>query len=249
MGNELDEMTGHVNDLGRDVNVIERQIHVEAGFDTRVFEVSIWVVGLVLAFGVATVSQVPPIGVPLITLLGLVPGLIFQVMKANALAYLRKLQQKIQADASQIDNCLEQRVVILGNLADLLSKSIDLDENVMKSVAAYRSGSVPPGEEGRNRRSSGLDSAFSTLNVAFEAYPELRAQANVAEAMRQNSTLQREITAARTLYNDSVATWNQVIFSWPTMLIVASKAGYTTRIPFIASEEVKVQARSRFFSE
>ena len=85
------------------------------------------------------------------------------------------------------------------------------------------------------------------INVAFEAYPELRAQDNIAEAMRQNSYLQKEITAARTLYNDTVATWNQDIFSWPTKQIVAAKAGYTTRIPFTASAEIKSAARGTFF--
>lgn len=249
MGNELDEMSGPVNEFGRDVNVIERQLVVHAGFGTQVFEVAIWIVGVLAAVGVGVVAQVPPFGVVLIGLVGLVPGLIFQYMKVNAKSYLQKLQQKMQADASQIDNYLEQRVVILENLAGLLSKSIDLDKDVMKSVAAYRSGMAPSGDEGRNLRQSGVDEAFSKINVAFESYPELRAQSNIAEAMRQNSNLQREITAARTLYNDTVTTWNQVIFSWPTMQIVASKSGYSTRIPFSASQETKDRARSRFFGE
>lgn len=247
MANELDETAGPVNPAGRDVNVIEKQIKVEIGAGTRIFELSIWVVGVLVAFGVGLASGAEPVGVALITLVGLVPGLIFQLMKTNALAYLRKLQQKIQADASQIDNYLEQRVIILQNLADLLSKSIDLDKDVMKSVAAFRSGVAFTGDQGRNQRSSDLDGAFTRINVAFEAYPELRAQANIAEAMRQNSYLQKEITAARTLYNDTVATWNQDIFAWPTKQIVAAKAGYTTRIPFTASQEIKVAARSRFF--
>mgnify|MGYP000067457241 CR=1 FL=1 len=35
--------------------------------------------------------------------------------------------------------------------------------------------------------------------------------------------------------------------SWPTKQIVAAKAGYTTRIPFIASAEIKAAARGTFF--
>lgn len=247
MANELDETVDPVNPAGRDVYVMEKQLDVEIGTGTRIFELSIWVVGVLVALGVGLASGAEPVGVVLIALVGLVPGLIFQLTKTNARAYLRKLQQKIQADASQIDNYLEQRVIILQNLADLLSKSIDLDKDVMKSVAAYRSGVAGTGDQGRNQKSSELDGAFSRINVAFEAYPELRAQSNIAEAMRQNSYLQKEITAARTLYNDTVATWNQDIFSWPTKQIVAARARYTTRIPFTASQEVKVAARSRFF--
>ena len=80
-----------------------------------------------------------------------------------------------------------------------------------------------------------------------EAYPDLKAQAVIADAMRQNSYLQKEVTAARSLYNDTVGMWNQDVFAWPTKQIVAARAGYTTRIPFIASAETKAAARSVFF--
>ncbi|MFA6370838.1 MAG: LemA family protein, partial [Bacilli bacterium] len=122
----------------------------------------------------------------------------------------------------------------------------DLDKDVMKTVAAYRGG-VQPTEEGRNEMSNQLDSAMRSINVAFEAYPDLKAQRTIADAMQQNSYLQREITAAREVYNDTVLKWNQDIFAWPTKMIVAAKAGYTTRIPFTASREVKDQARAKFF--
>lgn len=247
MGNELDEVTGPTNSGGRDVNVIDKQLKVEIGTGTKAFEMSIWgvgvLLGLVIGFGASGNFLVAIVA----GLAGVVPGLVFQLMKTNALAYLRKLQQKIQADASQIDNYLEQRVIILQNLVGLLEKSIDLDKDVMKSVAAFRAGRDPNLDVARNETSAAIDAVSSRINVAFEAYPDLRAQENIAEAMRQNSYLQREITAARTLYNDTVATWNQVIFNWPTNQIVAAKAGYTTRIPFIASTETKEAARKTFF--
>ena len=65
--------------------------------------------------------------------------------------------------------------------------------------------------------------------------------------MQQNMYLQREITAARELYNDTINEWNRDIFAWPTKMIVAAKNGYTTRIPFAASQEVKAQAKGVFF--
>jgi LemA protein len=65
--------------------------------------------------------------------------------------------------------------------------------------------------------------------------------------MRQNSYLQKEITAARSLYNDTVNIWNTSIFEWPTKMIVAARSGYTSRIPFTASAETKAQARGNFF--
>ena len=222
MAKELDELTGPVNEAGRDINVIEKQLPVKVGFGSTLFEILLWVCGII-------------------------PGIIFLFMKIGAKNYFMQLQQKIQADASTIDNYLEQRVQILQNVAPLVAKAIDLDKDVMKSVAAFRSGRGHLTEESRNEVSRDLDRSFGRLFPQVEAYPELKAHAAIADAMLQNDYLQREITAARNLYNDTVNQWNTDVFSWPTKQIVAARAGYTTRIPFTASAETKARARSTFF--
>lgn len=247
MGNQLDETTGPVNPEGRDVNVIDRQLKVTIGFGTKIFELCLWIIGILVAVGLGIVFVGDPILVALIGIAGLIPGLIFQFMKQKALEYLRKLEQKIQADASQIDNFIEQRAQILQNLARLVERSIELDKDVMKTVAAYRGGVNPNADSARNEASMALDGLQARINLAFEAYPELRAQENINDAMRQNSNLQKEITATRVLYNDTIRMWNQDIFAWPTKIIVAAKQGFTTRIPFIASAESKSQARGTYF--
>ena len=127
-----------------------------------------------------------------------------------------------------------------------MERAIDLDKDVMKAVAAYRGGGHPD-DAARNAVSGQLDRTFGRLFPQVEAYPELKAHAAIADAMRQNSYLQKEITAARSLYNDTINMWNSDIYDWPTKMIVAARAGYTTRIPFAASAEVKEQARSIFF--
>lgn len=222
MANELDEMTGPVNTAGRDVAVIEKQIPVKTGIGSVIFEVLLWICAIL-------------------------PGLIFLIMKIKAGNYLSQLQQKIQHDASQIDNYLEQRVVILQNCARLLDKAIDLDKTTMTQIAAYRSGASPDGDGVRNEIAQKIDSVGRSINIAFENYPDLKAHAEIADAMQQNAYLQKEITAAREVYNDTVNTWNRDIFAWPTKMIVASRRGYTTRIPFSTSAEVKEQARGVFF--
>ena len=179
MANELDELTGPVSEKGNDINVIHKQIPITVGVGSKIFEVILWV--------------------PFI-----IPGAIFLGLKIRAENYLFRLQQKIQHDASQIDNYLEQRVTILENVN-------------------------------------------SKINVAMEAYPELKAHQEIAMAMQQNSYLQKEITAAREVYNDSVLEWNGLVGRWPTYKIVAAKKGYTTRIPFATSSEIKQRAREVFF--
>ena len=65
--------------------------------------------------------------------------------------------------------------------------------------------------------------------------------------MQQNAYLQKEITAAREVYNDTVAQWNKDVYRWPSYMIVAAKRGYTTRIPFSIDKETREKARSVFF--
>ena len=177
----------------------------------------------------------------------IIPGLIFLFMKISARNYFDRLQQKIQSDASTIDNYLEQRVMILQNVVGLVERAVDLDKDTFTKIAAYRSGRNVENEVVRNEVSNQVDTIYGQISVAVENYPDLKAHAAIADAMQQNSYLQREITAARQLYNDSVERWNQDIQMWPTKKIVAARAGFTTRIPFTASRAVKEQARAKFF--
>ncbi|HOF65381.1 MAG: LemA family protein [Bacilli bacterium] len=221
MANELDEVRGPISEEGRDVNVIQKQVPVKVGFGSKLLCIGLW-------------------------FLGIIPGLIFFIMRLKARNYLQQLQQKLQHNASQIDNYMEQRVQILQNVVGIVQQSVALDKDTMTTVAAYRGG-VNLSDENRSEVAGNVDRAMRSINVAFEAYPELKAHSALKDAMQQNSYLQREITAARELYNDTVLEWNQVIFEWPTKMIAAAKAGYTTRIPFTASRETKEAARSKFF--
>ena len=220
MANQLDELNPEIREEGLDTNVIAKKLPVEVGAGSVVFEVALWVCGII-------------------------PGLIFLFMKISAQKHFDQLQQKIQRNASQIDNYLEQRVMVLQNCARLLDKAIDLDKSTFENIAKYRSGA--DNDTARNEIGGQLDNISRGINVAFENYPDLKAHREIADAMQQNMYLQREITAARELYNDTIDQWNRDIFAWPTKKIVAAKNGYTTRIPFIASKEIKEQAKGVFF--
>ncbi len=222
MANQLDELNPEVREEGVDTNVIAKKIPAEVGVGSKVFEILLWVCAIF-------------------------PGVIFLFMKINAQKHFDQLQQKIQRNASQIDNFLEQRVMVLQNCARLLDKAIDLDKSTFVEIAKYRSGSVADMDAARNEAGSQIEAVSRKVNLAMENYPDLQAHKEIADAMQQNMYLQREITAARELYNDTINEWNKDIFAWPTKKIVAAKNGYTTRIPFATTKEIKEQARDVFF--
>ncbi len=222
MANQLDELNPEIREEGLDTNVIVKKIPAEVGAGSKFFEIILWVCGIL-------------------------PGLIFLFMKINAQKHFDQLQQKIQRNASQIDNYLEQRVMVLQNCARLLEKAIDLDKSTFENIAKFRSGSSADADAARNELGGQIETMSRDINVAFENYPDLQVHREIADAMQQNMYLQREITAARELYNDTINEWNKDIFEWPTKKIVAAKNGYTTRIPFVASKEIKEKAKAVFF--
>ena len=109
MANQLDELNPEIREEGLDTNVIVKKLPAEVGIGSKIFEVLLW-------------------------LCGILPGVIFLFMKINAEKHFDQLQQKIQRNASQIDNYLEQRVVVLQNCARLLDKAIDLDKMSMSNI-------------------------------------------------------------------------------------------------------------------
>ena len=218
MANELDELNDPVSE-GQDVRVINKQLPVKVGPGSTVFQIMLWV-------------------------LGIIPGLIFTGLKIKAERVLNQLQQKLQHDASQIDNYLEQRVIILENLAALINKEMEFEKSTLKDVIAYRGGINP---DQMNDAAEKIENVNTKIQAVFEQYPKLQSIAGVEKAMRDNDYLQREITAAREVYNDTVRQWNQIIFVWPTYKIVAAKKGYTTRIPFTTTSEIRAKSREVLF--
>lgn len=222
MANMLDELNSETREEGLDAKVIAKKIPVTVGTGSTIFEILLWVCGII-------------------------PGVVFLFMKIQAGNYFQQLEQRIQHNASTIDNYLEQRVMVLQNVAGILQKGIDLDKTTFENIAKFRGGNAGGGDEARNAMAGDVENFSRNINIALENYPELKAHQHVASAMQQNLYLQKEITAARDNYNDTVNTWNREIFCWPTKQIVAARKGYTTRIPFIASSEIKQQAKGTFF--
>ena len=128
MANQLDEMTGPVNENGRDVHVIERQLPVKVGFGSFLFEVALWVTIPILVLLYVYVVNPEVENARMIAIIGcaagILPGVIFIFMKISARNYFQQLEQKIQAEASNIDNFIEQLLAVLQNVSGLVEKAV-----------------------------------------------------------------------------------------------------------------------------
>lgn len=177
MANLLDETQGPINDNGRDIHVIDRQLPVTITFKSTLFEIALWVTIPVLTLLYVSFMgnklESPEMVALIGCVCGILPGVIFIFMKISARNYFQQLEQRIQAEASNIDNYLEQRVQILQNVVGLVDRAVDLDKDVMKAVAALRGGKI--NDTNRSDVNSQLNMACGRLFPQVEAYPELKA--------------------------------------------------------------------------
>lgn len=239
MANESDKMKNENIKEKQETNSINKQIKVTATSGEKTVPYIVTLVGIILlVYGIYSKDYVAGA-------IGLFIGIYPYLAMGKISAQFNAAEQEIQTAASEIDNYMEQRVIILENLAKLVEKSINTDEKILTDIAKYRSGNFT--DETRNEADRKMNIATKNINIALENYPELKSQDTIQDAIQQNSYLQREITAARTLYNDAVNTWNREIFEFPLKKIVAAKEGRTTRIPFIANEEIKQKSKEVFF--
>ena len=174
----------------------------------------------------------------------IIPGAVFASKKRAAARYYGNMQQKIQHDASQIDNYLEQRVIILENLAALINKEMAFEKEVVGKLSSYHQGI---GADNFNNAAQVIEQANSQMRDYINNNPEFRSTAAVQKAIKDNDYLQREITAARELYNDSIKEWNDAIFGTITQRLVAVEKHYLTRVPFTTTREIREKARSVLF--
>lgn len=210
------------NKAGRNVHVIDKKVPVELNSTDKFVNIGVW-------------------------FLFIIGGVVYTFKKNHARTYFKQLEQKIQHDASTIDNYMTQRVVILQNTAKLVEKAIALDKETFADIARARSGQNRDADIARNELQTKLEGFERNLNIVMERYPELKAHQEIQDALQQNNYLQQEITAAREVYNDAVQKWNSEIFTLWAKKYVAAKEGYTTRIPFIASKEIKEKSESVLF--
>lgn len=235
----LDDVNGPIMKDGRDVNVIAQKVAVPKDMTTTLF-IFLLVLGSVTLIIIGAILK--GYFYALIAIGVIIPIWIFSVIKKDE-SYFLQLEQRVQQSASQIDNYLEQRAMVLKNTAQLVNKAVNLDKDIFVKVAELRSGN----DLDRNEVQKELNLASKNINVAFENYPDIKSHAEIRDAIEQNMYLQREITAAREVYNDNIGIWNREIFEWPFKKYVAAKQNYTTRIPFVASQDIKQEARGTFF--
>jgi LemA protein len=127
---------------------------------------------------------------------------------------------------SSIDVQLRKRYDLLPNLLKLAQRYMDHERELLEEVTKLRSRFQETEWPRTSEEASehlgviqALEGKLGRLMVQVEAYPDLKAEQPVQEAMTQFGEVEGHISAARRFYNSAVTDLNNLVQIFPTSTI------------------------------
>lgn len=136
---------------------------------------------------------------------------------------LVKLRNRTQEGWSDIDVQLKRRHDLIPNLVNSVKGYMKHERELLENVTKYRSQAVAAQESGNTEALAAAENQLAgmlgKLQIAVEAYPDLKANTNVAQLMDELSDTENKIQASRRFYNGMVRDFNTVIEQFPSNII------------------------------
>lgn len=157
--------------------------------------------------------------------------LIYVVSSYNRLVALRN---RFKNAFSQIDVQLKRRHDLIPNLVETAKGYMAHERNTLEAVIAARNvaatatarAAQQPGNPAAMKELMTAENALTgTLGRLFalaEAYPNLKANQNMARLMEELSSTENKVAFARQSYNDSVMVYNTAREKFPTNIIAGT---------------------------
>lgn len=139
---------------------------------------------------------------------------------------LIRLRNRTKEGWSDIDVQLKRRHDLIPNLVNSVKGYMKHERELLENVTKLRSQAVEAQKGGNSKElaqaESMLGGMLGKLQIAVEAYPDLKANNNVAQLMDELSDTENKIQASRRFYNSQVRDFNTKIESFPNNLIAGT---------------------------
>ncbi len=158
---------------------------------------------------------------PLIIVLIVVGVLIVWVIALyNGLITLRNRTKEAWSD---IDVQLKRRHDLIPNLIESVKGYMKHEQGLLENITKARSAAMAAQSSGNTaelaKQEGMLGNLLGGLRVAVEAYPDLKANQNMAQLMDELSDTENKIQASRRFYNGMVRDFNTKIETFPNNMI------------------------------
>ncbi len=171
----------------------------------------------------------------------IISTLIFIIVVGIVVAYnsLITLKKRGQNAWAQIDVQLNRRHDLIPNLVNSAKGYMKFEQETLQKVIDARSKALGAGNiKDKMKAENQLTGALGKLIAVFERYPDLKANQNVADLMKQLTDTENKIAYARQFYNDVVTRYNTKIMVFPSN-IVAGTFHFEEMPLFEVPEEIK----------
>lgn len=160
-------------------------------------------------------------------------GVILVVVVAVVSIYnaLVAMRNRVKNAWAQIDVQLKRRYDLIPNLVETAKGYMKHEAGTLQAVtearnvalAAAKAVSLDPTDGAAMKSLSGaegsLAGALGSLNVAVEAYPDLKASANMMQVQEELTSTENKVAFSRQAYNDAVMGYNTKREVFPSNII------------------------------
>ncbi|MBP9761030.1 MAG: LemA family protein [Candidatus Magasanikbacteria bacterium] len=132
---------------------------------------------------------------------------------------LVKLNNRTKEAWSDIDVQLKRRHDLIPNLVSSVQGYMKHERELLENITKARSQAMSAQESGNTQALANaegmLGGMLGKLQIAVEAYPDLKANNNVTQLMDELSDTENKIQASRRFYNGQVRDFNTKIETFP----------------------------------
>lgn len=143
-------------------------------------------------------------------------------------AYNRLISLKGQTNNAwkQIDVQLKRRHDLIPNIMNAVKGAMQFERETLEAVIAARNSAISacasatPASVAQVASAEGaLTSALGRFMAVVEAYPDLKATANIGQLQEELSSTENKVSFARQAYNDTATEYNVSQLQFPTVLV------------------------------
>ena len=147
---------------------------------------------------------------------------------------LVQLRNRFKNAFAQIDVQLKRRYDLIPNLVEIAKGYLKHERETLEAVIKARNIAASAAEaaaanpasannlKNLSSAESGLSGALSRLMVVSEQYPDLKANANMAQLTEELTSTENKISFARQAYNDAVMTYNTSREVFPAVILAGA---------------------------
>ena len=159
---------------------------------------------------------------------------------------LVRLNNNVKEAFSTMDVYLKKRWDLIPNLVETVKGYAKHEENTLKEVVELRNSAYESmSDDEKLKTNQKLSQGITKIMALAEAYPDLKANENFKELIKELSKIEEDIVNSRKYYNGVVRIYNNKVEMFPSNLI-ASMFGHKAKTMFEALDSERENVKVKF---